>query len=131
MLTILESIEKIFIYSSSFKNADELFYFEDQVRFNAIINLLMAIGEESKKVEEQLKQNYNQINWKAITALRNIIAHNYRGINKEFIWDIIKNRLLPLKECCVNIVKDVNPDKKALEKYISSEFYKHLIYLKE
>ena len=68
ILTILEAIEKIFIYSSEFESADAFFQANDQLNYNASNNLLLAIGEESKKIDSQLKNEFDNIPWVQIAG---------------------------------------------------------------
>ena len=49
IFTMLECIEKCWIYTANFKNADEFVQANDQKELNAVISLFIAIGEESKK----------------------------------------------------------------------------------
>jgi uncharacterized protein with HEPN domain len=74
VLTILESIEKIKIYTREFENADDFYNSEDQLQFNAVLKLLSVIGEESNKIESDLFKD-NSINWRNIKDMRNIIVH--------------------------------------------------------
>jgi len=69
ILTILEAIEKIFLYCDSFQNEEQFYYANKQLNFNATVNLLIAIGEENKKIDEKLKQ-VDTVNWKSISAMR-------------------------------------------------------------
>ena len=71
LLTILEAVEKIHIYSKDFPDADSFFENKDQLNYNATINLLIAIGEESKKIDEQLRNKYDIVNWNEVAGLRN------------------------------------------------------------
>ncbi len=107
LLTILEAAEKIQIYSKDFPDADSFFETKDQLNYNATINLLIAIGEESKKIDEQLRNKYDIVNWNEIAGLRNILSHNYTGIDNEIIWDIIKNYTDSVKDCSVNLLIDL------------------------
>ena len=52
ILTMLEAIEKIFIYSADFENEEEFYLANEQLNFNASVNLRIAIGEENKKIDE-------------------------------------------------------------------------------
>ena len=63
LLTILEAIEKIKIYSSGFDTPELLFEAKDQMPYNGICHLLLAIGEESKKIETSLKETQSFISW--------------------------------------------------------------------
>ena len=63
LLTILEAIEKIKIYSNGFDTPELLFEAKDQMPYNGICHLLLAIGEESKKIEMSLKETQSLISW--------------------------------------------------------------------
>lgn len=89
----------------------------------------MAIAEESKKIDEELKELQPEISWRSVYGFRNELAHNYRGIDKQIVWSIIKTKLKPLQQACISILQNVNPDKKKLKGYLNSDFYKHLKYL--
>jgi uncharacterized protein with HEPN domain len=55
ILTMLEAIEKVFIYSSDFVDEEEFYDANRQLNFNATVNLLIAIGEENKKIDTIIK----------------------------------------------------------------------------
>ena len=131
VLTVLESIEKIFIYTKEFNNSEEFFNNDDQKNFNAVINLLMAIGEDSKKLDESFKKRFPKINWYAIISLRNELAHNYRGIDADIIWDIVQNYLDDLKHAFIDIFTQINKKgiKRELKKILNNEYYSHIKYL--
>lgn len=84
LLNILDSIDKIRQYSSSFSNADELY--EDTKSFDAVLMNFVVIGEMSVKLSKSFKLSTKfQIDWLKISDLRNIIAHDYFGIDAEEI----------------------------------------------
>ena len=130
ILTIMEAAEKCFIYKGDINNAEEFFKHNDQLNYNACVTLLIAIGEESKSIEEGLKLEFPNINWKAIAGMRNIMAHNYRGIDPEMVFEIIAENLSTLKECMLKMLQRVHFEQDILDKALNSTFYTHLAYLK-
>lgn len=130
ILTILEAIEKISYYSQDFKDEEEFFYANKQLNFNATVNLLIAIGEENKKIDDKLKIS-TKINWKNISAMRDKISHNYRGIDESMVWDIIQNYLPILKVLLIEILPKIEDHKLYIKEALSSEYYEDLIYLKD
>ncbi|MBC8487202.1 MAG: DUF86 domain-containing protein [Bacteroidetes bacterium] len=60
---------------------------------DAIIRNFEIIGEASKNVPLEIKNKYPEIPWKKMYGLRNLIAHEYFGIDYEMIWEISKNNL--------------------------------------
>lgn len=96
ILNILESIKKIQDYSSPFKNADE--FYGNTISFDATMMNFIVIGEMAEKLSEQfLNETDSKINWIKIKGFRNIIAHNYFGVDAEEVWQIIQASLVSLK----------------------------------
>ena len=129
LLTILESIEKISIYTAGYSNKESFYDSDDQVQYNAVCHLLLAIGEESIKLDNQLKEEIAFIAWDQIGGLRNRIAHDYRGIDPEVVFQIVKYELLPLKEACISMLKLMQLPSDRLKKLMDNPWYRHLGYL--
>jgi uncharacterized protein with HEPN domain len=131
VFTTLEAIEKIKIYSKEIHTPVALLSLNDQMNFNAINRLLLTIGEEVKKIEVDLLNTQPQFQWHEIIGLRNRMAHDYRGIDPEIIFDIVKQELAPLKNALISILM-LNPiDKDLVLKALDSPFYKNLEYLRQ
>lgn len=92
---LIESIEKIELYSKDFTDADT--FYHDQKSFDASMMQFVVIGEIITRLDEKFKMSHTEIPWQKIKDFRNIIAHDYFGIDADEIWDIINNKLLPLK----------------------------------
>ena len=60
---------------------------------DAIVRYFEIIGEAAKNVPEEVKKMYPEIPWKKMYGLRNLIAHEYFGIDYEMIWEISKKNL--------------------------------------
>ena len=127
---MLEAIEKCFIYTEDIISAEDFFNANEQLNFNASQLLLMTIGEESKKLDEEIKSDFSETNWKSISNFRNRIAHDYRGVNPEISFEIIKEYLPELKQVLISIFKKIEISEEALSVALESDFYKHLKYLK-
>ncbi|MCR9100139.1 MAG: DUF86 domain-containing protein [bacterium] len=129
IMTILESIEKIFLYAGSFKDPDSFFEANEQMNFNASQILLLVIGEEVKKIDQGLKSEHTGIPWREISKLRNRIAHDYRSIDPNISFDIIKNYLPELKSELLKMLDKISFERQLLIKTVKSSQYRHLIYL--
>ena len=130
LFTILEAIQKAKIYIKDIVNSDDFYQKNDQMIFNATITLLIAIGEESKKLSELKKAMFTEINWDAIVGLRNIAAHNYRGIDPDLIWDSVVNNLPTLETACLNILYEYAHEnlenRTDILDFIENPYYKQL-----
>jgi uncharacterized protein with HEPN domain len=89
---MLDAIEKIKQYCLPFDSADD-FYEADQA-FDASLMNFIVIGEMVEKISDELiDATENKINWVKIKGFRNILAHNYFGIDAEEVWQIIRYSL--------------------------------------
>ena len=64
----------------------------------------LIIGEMISKLDENFKEKYSNIPWQKIKDFRNIVAHNYFGIDADEIWEIIITKIKPLKVDIQNIL---------------------------
>jgi uncharacterized protein with HEPN domain len=65
---------------------------------DAVIRNLQTLAESTQRLSPELKERHPEINWKAIAGFRNILVHDYLGLDLELIWAVIENRLPQLKE---------------------------------
>lgn len=76
---------------------------KDNLVVDGVVRNLEIIGEAAKNIPDDIKNKYADIEWKKISGLRDILAHEYFGIDLTILWDIIKNKLPELKERISNI----------------------------
>jgi uncharacterized protein with HEPN domain len=88
------------------RGMDYAAFASDQKTIDAVIRNLEIIGEASKNVSEAFQELSHDIEWKKIVGLRNILAHAYFGINQQMVWDIVQNKLQPLKKACEMLLNE-------------------------
>ena len=66
--------------------------------FNATLRQLEIIGEASNRLSEDLLTENPSIPWARIIGLRNLVIHEYFGVDDLTIWNVIKINLPVLKE---------------------------------
>ena len=91
---ILESIQKIEKYTTdlSFNN-----FASNDLVMDGVVRNLEIIGEAVKNIPDEIKNKENNIDWRKIAGLRDILIHAYFGIDIDIVWDIIKNKIPKLK----------------------------------
>ncbi len=97
---ILTSINKIEQYSSSDKNA----FMSSPIIQDAVIRNLEIIGEATKKLSSQFRQENPQVPWKQMAAMRDVLIHDYMGVDLKIIWNIIIRELPPVKNALNQII---------------------------
>lgn len=104
---ILVAIEDIEDYSSGMTFEDFCQKKKDRL---AIIKSFEIIGEAVKKLEDTIKSKYPAIPWSKIGSFRDVLTHEYFGIDFEFVWKVIVENLPQLKQQMLQIKKEL--DKK-------------------
>lgn len=100
---ILDSIEKIEAYTKKFSYEN---FLENELVIDATIRNLEIIGEAVKNIPSHIKEKYSDVDWKKIAGLRDILTHEYFGIDAAILWDIIKTKLFDLKKQVHKIMDD-------------------------
>lgn len=90
---ILERIELIQQFTSDGRNT----LFDSALVREAVLRCLEIMGEAARKASDDLHQQNPQIPWSKMIAFRNVLIHNYPGIDLEEVWRVIENDLPPLK----------------------------------
>lgn len=101
---IQDSIGKIFRFAKDFDSSQKLY--QNEVRFDAILMNFIIIGESAGRLSTECKENSSFIQWKAIIGFRNLVAHNYFGVDPEELFDIINNHLPTLKDQIDKLVEN-------------------------
>ena len=104
---ILESIEIIERYTKGITK-EEFLDKEDNLQMqDAIIRRLEIIGEAVKNIPSKFKKGYPNVLWKQIAGMRDVLIHEYFGVNLERVWETAKKDLPELKEKISKILKDI------------------------
>lgn len=79
----------------------------DNIYQNAILTPVTQIGELVKKLPLEFRTEYNQIPWRNIAGMRDIVVHNYETIDKSILWSVANEEIDKIKEFCQEILKEV------------------------
>ncbi len=68
-------------------------FVQDEKTFDAIVRNLEIIGEAAKRIPPQMRARYPDVEWNKIAGLRDIVAHEYFGLDEDILWDVVQNRI--------------------------------------
>src|SRR5699024_9006250 len=91
---ILECIDSIESYIPN----GETDFFSSKLIQDAVIRNLEIIGETTKRVSMDLRSQYLDVPWREMAGLRDVLIHNYFGVDNEIVWNVVKNELPLLKD---------------------------------
>lgn len=98
---ILQCIEKITDYVAGM---DAEKFSADSKTVDAVVRNLEIIGEAARSLPDDVKDSAAMIEWRKIASLRNILVHEYFGVNAQLIWEITQTKLPPLKDACIKML---------------------------
>ena len=98
---ILQCIEKVSGYVAGM---DAEKFSADSKTVDAVVRNLEIIGEAARCLPDDIKDGAAMIEWRKITSLRNILVHEYFGVNAQLIWDITQTKLPALKDACIKLL---------------------------
>lgn len=81
---MIKSINKIFSYTEHLAYAD---FFNNELVQDAVIKNFEVIGEAAYQITQELKSEYDEIEWKRIQGLRHVLVHDYYMVNPEILWN--------------------------------------------
>jgi uncharacterized protein with HEPN domain len=87
--------ERVIAYAGDRSRAE---LFADTQARDAILWNLLVLGEAAKSVPEDVRAAYPVVEWRKISGFRDVLAHGYFGIDEDIVWDVIANKLAPLRE---------------------------------
>lgn len=95
LLAMIEAIEKIEKFTATIQSSAE---FENDFKsFDACLMNFIVIGEMTLRLSSDFMEKHNEVEWYKMKAFRNMVAHDYFGIDAVKVWDIIKIQLPSLK----------------------------------
>lgn len=93
---ILEAISRI---ESYIEQLDYKKFLKDTKTQDAVVRNLEIIGEASKKISEKLKMETSEIPWKKMAGARDVLIHDYFGVNYDIVWGIAKEEFPKIEPC--------------------------------
>ena len=102
---IRDCIEKIEYLMYKLNNQDN--FERNWIEQDAITRNLEIIGEASANISDDLKQSYPEVSWKEMKGMRNIVVHQYFGVELSDIWSTVLNDIPLLKEQIQKIIEDM------------------------
>lgn len=76
----------------------------DIMRHSAILYQIEVMGEATKRLSSQFRDQHPEIPWRDIAGMRDVTIHRYDEINFEVVWQVIQNNVPALLEMIAPLV---------------------------
>jgi uncharacterized protein with HEPN domain len=73
---------------------------------DAALRNLQTLSESTQRLSDNLKETQPTIEWRKIEAFRNVLVHDYLGIDLEIIWEIIQRDIPKLKQAILSMLEN-------------------------
>jgi len=101
-----DMVESIDLIEEYVKNMDRNSWSQDRKTIDAVIRNLEVIGEAAKHLPAELQERYPDIPWFHIQGMRNLLIHEYFGVDTDILWQTIEKDLPSLKSRILEIIAD-------------------------
>jgi uncharacterized protein with HEPN domain len=85
--------------------------FDDRgMAFDAVVRNLELLGEAATQLSEEIRAKAPDIEWRKLIGLRNVLIHGYFGVDEDILWDLVQNKVRPLREALQAFESQDEPD---------------------
>jgi uncharacterized protein with HEPN domain len=102
-LRLLDAIEQVELISSFSQRGREAF-FSDVLVQSALLHRLALLGEACRGLSPELREAHSEIPWPQIVAFRNVVIHEYFGLDLELVWAIVTGHIAALGQQLRSVV---------------------------
>ena len=102
LIRLSESIAKIESYMDGLDFAS---FMQNTLVQDAVLRNLQVLAESTQRLSEDFKAHHSEIEWYKIAGLRNILVHDYLGIDLETVWALVADKLPELKDMAHTALK--------------------------
>jgi uncharacterized protein with HEPN domain len=103
LVHISECIQRIELYTVEGRDT----FIANTMIQDAVIRNLQTLAESTQRISNSLKAAHSEVEWHRISAFRNVVVHNYMGIELNRVWDIVKQNLPDLKLQVAAILREL------------------------
>ncbi len=74
---------------------------------DGVIRSFEVIGKAVKRVSQELRQNYPDVPWRQIAGFRDVLMHDYMGLDLDEVWNVVERNLPDLKSKILLILQEL------------------------
>jgi uncharacterized protein with HEPN domain len=83
-------------------------FFSSTLVQDAVIRNLQTLAESTQRLSGQRKARHPEVEWKALSGFRNVLVHDYMGVDLVYVYRAISQDIPRLKAACTEILKPID-----------------------
>ncbi|MBM4047973.1 MAG: DUF86 domain-containing protein [Planctomycetes bacterium] len=103
LIHILECLARIEEYTAGGRDA----FLADTRTQDAVLRNLQTMAESTQRLSSELKTAHPRVPWRDIAGFRNVLVHDYLGLNIIRVWEIVERDLPGLKQSMQTIMREM------------------------
>lgn len=103
LIHILEGVSRIEKYTADGRDA----FMRDSKTQDAVLRNLQTLAESTQRLSAALRAAHPDVDWERIAGFRNVLVHDYLGINMARVWEIVAHGLPELKHQVQTILQEL------------------------
>ncbi len=102
---IIDAIDIIQTYTDGISYEE---FEKDLMRYHAVVYNIMIIGEAVYMLTPEFCAAHPETPWKQIKGMRHFLVHGYHQVEKDIVWKVIEEELVPLRKQILGYIEELN-----------------------
>jgi uncharacterized protein with HEPN domain len=102
---VLRCIARVEEYSAGGREA----FFASSLIQDGVIRNLQTLAESSKRLSESIKEAYPDVDWTGLVGFRNVLVHDYLGLDLSLVYRAVEHNIPKLKRACLSALEKREP----------------------
>lgn len=99
---ILDALDRIAAYTKSGRKE----FMEDPMIQDATVRNLEIVGEATKNISREFRDRHPEVSWARMAGMRDVLIHNYMGVDLVIVWDVVENRVSSLRSQIFSLLEN-------------------------
>lgn len=102
---VLRCIARIEEYTAAGRES----FFSSPLIQDGVIRNLQTLAESSQRMSDAIKESHPDVDWKGLAGFRNVLVHDYLGVDLELVYRAVEQDVPRLKRACEGALQERDP----------------------